>query len=70
MDVEVTVSGDTRELASSDQEEPNFEDSDLEDDTKEESGAGDEVKDEEESDSQDDEKGKGEDVGGILVGGG
>ena len=56
MDVEVTVSEESRELDSSEQEEPYLEESDLKEDTKEESDVGGE--DEEESYPEDAEKGE------------
>ena len=56
MDAEVTVSEESRELDSSEQEEPYLEESDLKEDTKEESDAGGE--DEEESYPEDEEKGE------------
>ena len=64
MDVEVSVLGENRELASSDQEEPNFEESGPGDDTKEENDAD---EDEEEGDSENDEKRENEVFGDMLL---
>ena len=64
MDVDVSVLGENRVLASSDQEEPNFEESDIGDDTKEENNAD---EDEEDSDSENNEKRENDIIGDMLL---